>query len=113
MWDSPKTRHIHVAQGGPLGPIFFLLRTALKEPHYGIFSRSPARAIFEPLFGDLQERKGYVALPPTCGPGNFIFLGMKLALHVASCKVQLPIKDMDHSPHTSGSLSPNNFIGIT
>ena len=36
-----------------------------------------------------------------------------MALHAVSCKVQLPIKDMDHSPHTSGSLSPNNFIGIT
>ena len=47
---------------------FFLLRTAPKDPHYGIFSRSPARPIFEPLFGDPRERRGYVALPPTCGP---------------------------------------------
>ena len=35
-----------------------------------------------------------------------------MSQRVVSCKVQLPIKDMGHSPHTSGSLSPNNFIGI-
>ena len=35
-----------------------------------------------------------------------------MALHVVSCKVQLPIKNVGHSPHTSGSLSPNNFGGI-
>ena len=40
-----------VRQGGPLGSTFFLLRTACKDHHYGIFSRSPARATFELLFG--------------------------------------------------------------
>ena len=44
---------------------FFLLRTALKDPHYGIFSSSPAQATFELLFGDPRECRGYVALPPT------------------------------------------------
>ena len=53
-------------QGGPLGlKNFFLVRTTLKDPHYGIFSRSRARAIFEPLFEDPREHRGYVALPPT------------------------------------------------
>ena len=38
-------------------------------------------------------------------------LGNEIALHVVSCKIQLPIKDMGYSPHTSGSLSPNKFSG--
>ena len=45
------------------------------------------------------------------GLGQLQILGTEIALHVVSCKVQLPIKDMGHSPHTSGSLSPNNFSG--
>ena len=47
-------------QGGPLGPIFILSRTALKDPfgdpHYGIFSKSPARATFELLFRPRELR---------------------------------------------------------
>ena len=58
-------------QGGPLGPNFFLLGTALNDPCYGMFSRSPARGIFEHLFGDPRERRGDVALPPTSGPRLF------------------------------------------
>ena len=43
---------LYSPQGGSLGPNFFLLRAALMDPHYGIFSRSPVQAIFEPLFGE-------------------------------------------------------------
>ena len=32
-----------------------------------------------------------------------------MKLHVVSGKIQLPIKDMGHSPHTSGSLSPKKI----
>ena len=41
---------LYSRQGGPLGPKLFLLRAALMDPHYGIFSRSPVQAIFEPPF---------------------------------------------------------------
>ena len=40
------------APGWSFRPNSSLLRTALKDPYYGVFSGSPAWATFEPLFGD-------------------------------------------------------------
>ena len=60
---------------------------------------SPLEDAFEDAFA--RGFRGWFGLGQLQIPGN------EIALRVVSCKVQLPIKDMGHSPHTPGS-----FIGI-
>ena len=64
---------------------------------------SPLEVAFEDAFAR--------GLGAGLGSDNFKFLGMKLPC-VCFGKVQLPIKDMGHSPHTLAALAQISSLGV-